>query len=48
MNKAMTVFGGAILATGLILAWYWFGWKLALVLTLVGWGHNMERHNEDN
>ena len=35
--------GTVIGMAGLVLAWYWFGWKLVLVLFFILWGDNMTR-----
>lgn len=28
---------------GFILAWYWYDWRLVLILLLLLWGNNLER-----
>ncbi len=37
--------GGIIGITSLILAWIWFGWKLALIFLLFTLGRNLERND---
>jgi hypothetical protein len=41
--ESVKLLGGLIALTALILAWYWFSWKLSLVLYLAFLGNNNER-----
>ena len=41
--KSIKIIGGILLLIGGGLAWYWFSWKLTLILFLVLTGNNMEQ-----
>lgn len=41
--KIINVFGGIVCLIALALAWYWFDYKLMIVIILSLWGNNMER-----
>ena len=41
--KHITLIGAVIGFTAMGLGWYWFSWKLSLVIFLAIMGNNMER-----
>lgn len=46
-NKIFVIAGSIISLAAMSLAWYWFGWKLVVVLMLFGWGSNLERFKNE-
>jgi len=46
--KYINLLGTLVLFITFALAWYWFTWKLALVLFLALFGNNLERYVKNN
>ena len=40
--KALKTFGFILTLIAIFLAWFWFGWKLALVVFIMEWGLNID------
>lgn len=43
-QKLLQIIGMVLGITGLALSWFWFGWKLPLVLFLILWGNNLQQN----
>lgn len=41
-KKHYQIFGGFIYVLSLVMAWYFYGWQLSLLLFLAQWGNNID------
>lgn len=39
-----TTLGMLIGLASMVLCWYWYGWKLVVIIMLAIWGNNLERN----